>query len=135
MEDLRQLYTTAKKISCCAAYQQALCAEDEEEKRFYAYIGWMNLQEKMANDANKNQLFKEMGFTMRDITRIDPLLAKLGEAWKKHPDLRFGQFMVNFFGECQCDPFYHEEEVWMDALQAYIDGNSPKEAIEKHYGR
>lgn len=72
---------------------------------------------------------------MRDINRIDPLLAKLGEAWKKWPDQRFGQFMVNFFWECKCDPFFYEDDVWMEALQAYIDGESPKTVIDNHSGR
>lgn len=38
---------------------------------------------------------------MRDPARIDPLLEKLGEAWKKYPDMRFGQFMDNFFSVCE----------------------------------
>lgn len=32
---------------------------------------------------------------MRDPNRIDPLLTKLREIWKKHPDLRLGQLIVN----------------------------------------
>lgn len=70
---------------------------------------------------------------MRDIKRIDPLLKKLGEAWKKTPDMRFGQFMVNFFSACQVDPWYYEEDVWMKALQAYIDGKNPKEAMKSYF--
>ena len=66
---------------------------------------------------------------MRDPNRIDPLLAKLAEAWRKWPDQRFGQFMCNFFEACQVDPFYIEDDYWEVALQAYIDGNDPKEAI------
>lgn len=30
---------------------------------------------------------------MRDINRIDPFLEELGELWKTHPDLRFGQLV------------------------------------------
>lgn len=32
---------------------------------------------------------------MRDINRIDEILAQLGEFWKKYPDLRLGQLIVN----------------------------------------
>lgn len=47
---------------------------------------------------------------MRDPKRIEPLLAKLAEAWHKYPDQRFGQFMCNFFGACQVDSFYYEDD-------------------------
>ena len=53
---------------------------------------------------------------MRDPNRIEPLLAKVAAAWKKHPDLRFGQFMINFFGSCNRDPFYFEDDAWEVAL-------------------
>lgn len=66
---------------------------------------------------------------MRDPNRIDPLLAKLGEAWKKHPDQRFGQFMVNFFSLCNRDPFLPEDDVWEVALDAYIHGKKPADAM------
>ena len=72
---------------------------------------------------------------MRDPKRIDPLLAKLGEAWKKYPDQRFGQFMSNFFGACRCDPWHVEEDEWMVALQAFIDGKKPDEAMEDYLDR
>ena len=75
---------------------------------------------------------------MRDPNRIAPLLKKLAEAWSKWPDQRFGQFVYNFFGACQIDPFYIEDDYWEIALQAYINGKDPKEAIlnyrNKKYG-
>jgi hypothetical protein len=33
---------------------------------------------------------------MRDIERIDPLLAELKKLWLKYPDMRFGQLLENF---------------------------------------
>lgn len=62
------------------------------------------------------------GLQMRDPNRIDPLLAKLGEAWKKYPDQRFGQFVTNFFVRYGKDPFNVEDDEWMRALQEFIDG-------------
>lgn len=70
---------------------------------------------------------------MRNPERIDPLLAKLGEAWKKYPDQRFGQFMANFFGTCKRDVFFPEDDVWMVAIQAYIDGKDPNKAMEDYW--
>lgn len=69
---------------------------------------------------------------MRNPNRIEPLLAKLAEAWHKYPDQRFGQFMCNFFGACQVDSFYYEDDAWMVALQAYIDGKDPGEAMKDY---
>lgn len=48
---------------------------------------------------------------MRDPARIDPLLEKLSEAWKKHPDMRFGQFMSNFFAVCEQNAFNTEDDI------------------------
>ena len=65
---------------------------------------------------------------MRDPNRIDPLLEKLGEAWKLHPDLRFGQFASHFFTYYGKPILLVEDDEWMDAIQAYIDrykGSSP----------
>ena len=69
---------------------------------------------------------------MRDISRIDPLLQKLGEAWKKTPDQRFGQFMYHFFSLYGKDPFYAEDDAWMVGLQAYIDGQDIAQAMEAY---
>ena len=69
---------------------------------------------------------------MRDPNRIDPLLEKLGEAWKKTPDWRFGQFMTVFFNAYGKDPFYAEDDAWMVGIQAYIDGANMAEAMDAH---
>ena len=44
----------------------------------------------------------------RDPARIDRILEKVGKVWKELPDFRFGQFVVNFYGEK--DIFYVEDE-------------------------
>lgn len=69
---------------------------------------------------------------MRDPNRIDPLLAKLSEAWKKYPDQRFGQFVTNFFGASRQDVWHTEDDAWLVGLQAVIDGKKPDEAIEDY---
>lgn len=57
---------------------------------------------------------------MRDINRIDPFLKKLGEYWKKVPDWRFGQLMVNFLGQLDRDPFFPEEDEMLEKLDEYF---------------
>ena len=32
---------------------------------------------------------------MRDVKRIDKILKLIGDNWKKHPDYRFGQLLIN----------------------------------------
>lgn len=54
---------------------------------------------------------------MRDKNRIDPFLEKLGEAWKKVPDWRFGQLIVNVLGE---DPFYIEDDKVIEQFKKYF---------------
>lgn len=43
---------------------------------------------------------------MRDPKRIDEFCEKLKEQWKRVPDWRFGQLVVNCLGQ---DPFYVED--------------------------
>ena len=61
---------------------------------------------------------------MRNVDRIDPFLEKLGKIWKKEfPDWRFGQLMYNFF--CWYgDPFYLEEDQFIEKMEKYSEDNS-----------
>lgn len=131
--DLRQIYEEAKKFSHWNLYILSFNTENEEERNFYRFVANMNLRRLQKEDFLTRKLLKEMGFKMRDTERIEPLLIKLGEAWKKHPDMRFGQFMIYFFSECQYDPFVLEDDIWLEALQSYIDEKNPKEVIDNYY--
>lgn len=57
---------------------------------------------------------------MRDINRMKLFLEKLEEEWKEVPDWRFGQLMCNFISTVG-DPFYWEEEEFLEKLEIYID--------------
>jgi len=35
---------------------------------------------------------------MRELRRIGRILYKLGKLWVKHPDMRFGQLLINYVG-------------------------------------
>ena len=54
---------------------------------------------------------------MRDPNRIDRLLAKLAEVWKKYPQLRLGQLILNVIN----DPvlYYVEDQDLIDSIVDY----------------
>jgi uncharacterized protein YihD (DUF1040 family) len=47
---------------------------------------------------------------MRNPERIQRILAKLEQAWHKHPDMRLGQFISNLNDSRDGDLFYVEDE-------------------------
>ena len=54
---------------------------------------------------------------MRDFNRIDPFCKELIDLWKKCPDMRFGQLIVNALGK---DPFYIEDHVAIKKIRAFV---------------
>lgn len=52
----------------------------------------------------------------RDPKRIEPMLAKIEELWKKTPQLRLGQFLGNCVSDIQL--FYIEDEDLLTRLEA-----------------
>jgi len=61
---------------------------------------------------------------MRDINRMKPFFDELEKVWKKYfPDWRFGQLMYNFFS-VYGDPFYWEEDKFLENLREYAKNNS-----------
>lgn len=52
---------------------------------------------------------------MRDPKRIIPFLAQIEKIWKKYPDLRFGQLIVNI--RFDRDPFFLEEKGFLEAMK------------------
>ena len=59
---------------------------------------------------------------MRDKQRIDLFCEILSTAWKRVPDMRFGQLMYNFFhDEYNSDPVYIEDTELIRSFQAYVD--------------
>ena len=60
---------------------------------------------------------------MRDINRIDKFCEELKTEWKKYPDYRFGQMMMNVFSEMVRngkDPFYPEDKEMMAAIKGHM---------------
>lgn len=58
---------------------------------------------------------------MRDVERIDNFCNKLKEYWKKVPDWRFGQLIMNVLGTCQKDPFFYEEDEMLKIFKNYFE--------------
>ena len=58
---------------------------------------------------------------MRDIQRIDRILELLGEAWKKNPDCRFGQLLINLGMVSDKDLVWYAEDRDIEkALRKYL---------------
>ena len=64
---------------------------------------------------------------MRDPKRIDKSCWRLAEAWKKVPDWRFGQLMVNCLGSMDRDPFFPEDDEMIQYIEKFTGVNGPKE--------
>jgi len=69
---------------------------------------------------------------MRNPDRIETFLSEIGKLWKENcPDWRFGQLMFNFFSALG-DPFYYEEDEFLEAFKAYFKREDPKEAVHRY---
>lgn len=60
---------------------------------------------------------------MRDINRIDEILREFGEVWKKYPDLRFTQMIVNLMSAKRSDLYYMEDEKFIKTLKEFYGEN------------
>ena len=68
---------------------------------------------------------------MRDPKRIDKFCWRLAEAWKKVPDWRFGQLMVNCLGSMDTDPFFPEDDEMIQYIEKFTGVNGTKECTKK----
>ena len=60
---------------------------------------------------------------MRDVDRIDEILKEFGEVWKKYPDLRFTQMIVNLMSAKRSDLYYMEDEKFIKTLKEFYGEN------------
>ena len=60
---------------------------------------------------------------MRDIDRINEILKEFGEVWKKYPDLRFTQMIVNLMSAKRSDLYYMEDEKFIKTLKEFYGEN------------
>lgn len=59
----------------------------------------------------------------RDPARIDYILAKLGDLWSIHPDMRLGQLISNLKGVGPQDVFHFEDDDLEDQLNKVLDNH------------
>ena len=58
---------------------------------------------------------------MRNINRIDEVLAALKENWEKVPDWRLGQLLCNLQSAAGNDLFYVEDDKFVELLEEYFN--------------
>lgn len=59
---------------------------------------------------------------MRDEGRIMPLVMQVGRLWQYYcPDIRFMQLMSNFTAWYGADPFYMEDDEFLQKFKEYMD--------------
>jgi len=67
---------------------------------------------------------------MRDKSRIEFFLLDVGDIWKKHPDLRFGQIIENlrdyYYYKYGKDFYYVEEEEFLKIFKESLGINNVK---------
>lgn len=64
---------------------------------------------------------------MRDIKRIRKFCNRLATAWELLPDWRFGQLIMNIFGQMKSegkDPFFPEDESMIEYIEQYIENHT-----------
>ena len=56
---------------------------------------------------------------MRDINRIDVVLKELGDLWKKQPDMRLGQLLLNLDLSLENSHvmWNMEEDAWLELIR------------------
>lgn len=76
----------------------------------------------MNDDDNYDEDYIDEGEeqTMRDIKRIDEVLAALKEGWEKVPDWRLGQLFCNLQRAVGNDLFYVEDDKFVELLKEYF---------------
>lgn len=58
---------------------------------------------------------------MRSEDRIEPFLKRFAEDWKKNPDYRFTQLIVNLMQAAGNDFYYTEDEKFIKLLEKYYE--------------
>ena len=61
------------------------------------------------------------GVATRKRSRITPVIRKLEEVWREHPDLRLGQLLIDCAGDK--DLFNLEDDELLEALERFGDEN------------
>ena len=85
----------------------------------------MLIKRKLGYDLQRStrRLNKEKEKIMRDIKRIDRILKLIEKAWKKNPDSRLGQLLINTASSRFEDGvYYYEDDALEDDFTEWIEG-------------
>lgn len=63
---------------------------------------------------------------MRDPKRIDEFCKEIAKYWKRVPDWRFGQLMMNVLGTSKIDPFFLEENQSLKLFDEFFNDKGEK---------
>ena len=73
---------------------------------------------------------------MRDPSRIDKFCDELKDIWKSQcPDMRFGQFIINVFGNFKTDCWYWEENRMIFEIKEQFGLNKKIRRRKRKYER
>jgi uncharacterized protein YihD (DUF1040 family) len=63
---------------------------------------------------------------VRDPSRIDPMLEKLGAIWHQYPDLRLTQLLWALGASSETAPrfFYREDDALSEAMDSWLAGRT-----------
>ena len=64
----------------------------------------------------------------RKINRIKPFLNQVEKYWEKAPDFRFGQLLINVLGCSEREPFFLEEDEFLELFDTFFDPVKKKES-------
>lgn len=76
---------------------------------------------------------EEVPRRVRDPERIGRILDMVGELWRRHPDLRLGQLLMNAIyrgDQADADPFYVEDDALEGWLKAWALGPHESEGAD-----
>jgi len=90
-------------------------------------------KKKEASRRQCRQKVNQEGNSLRDPARIEPLLKKLGDFWKQHPDIRLCQLVDNIghYTNPNKDLFYLEDEDFEEGLDILIQNQKFISAAKK----
>ena len=61
---------------------------------------------------------------MRKVERIKPFMEEITKLWEENcPDWRFGQLIINVFGDWDRDPFFPEEDEILERFKSFFNKN------------
>lgn len=69
------------------------------------------------------QLGDKKLMSSRDPKRINLFLEEFKFLWSMYPDLRFGQLVNILSSKIEGDPFYAEDDKWLDVIKEKIEDN------------